>query len=259
MKNNQSNKKLLHNSLIQNLLKKKLTKMMEISSPVIKKSSPKRRLTREKSLKEIRETPIYQNTFRMQIKRKDKPEISKQIYQKSKFIQKISWGNKKMFLLKPEWVSNITSNDSPVNAEQSNFTTNEINETKSDTSKASDEWIYENSTKYCGNLKNITNWYQNRLGRSNSRVLLSRTPEISFLSENIPGEVTRNKNLYVIRQSQRLKTNVSWNLFDTSINKVDTNNEFVSFNPVYKKWNSKSNIFRIKIMNRSRRTSRLRY
>ena len=232
--------------------------MMEITSTVIRKSTSNPRITRKKSVKQIKETPIYQNSIKTLIRKSESRLALNQIYQKSKFIQKIGNCDKPMFLLKPRWISNVNEISSPVNLESKYWNENN-NDLCSQTSRASDEWIYDNSAKYWGNLKNITNWYQNTVVRSNSKVLLSRTPNMSFTSEKVQSEATRNNCLSIMPKCRKLKANHSCNILSATENKEDAVNEFASFNPVYKKWSSRSNNFRVKVTHRNKWVSKQRY
>lgn len=189
----QKDPELLQNSVIQNFIKRKLTKMMEIKSPVIKKNQIEKILFSKNEVKTIPDenVEIYNPKFSLCVKKKKMIKSSSSTNTRNKFMFNGKYSGSEKLMFAPERAFDISQAQVP----ETHFTvpTTGSLEEHSQSSMVSQ---YSDSTKvleydkdYCKVNKELSLFLVKKFS---SKVLLSQTPQAIWTEDNAMKEIDLN-------------------------------------------------------------------
>lgn len=195
-----NNQKVLQNAHIQNLIKKKITKMVNITSPVRKKKSMVER-KENKSIpgphqvnnSESRKILVNKNEITM------RPVVKMAISKKLKNLQSVLCPHD----------SNVQDLTDDTSHEHVDTHISEDPKNMYDDSSLSPRSAVDHSLQSCYRNEAAKLWQPPKFKKSISKVLFTQTPDISFSYDNTRPEINRSSFIDLKQKSKQIKMDLS--------------------------------------------------
>lgn len=178
-----SSKELLQNTLIQDFIKKKLTKMIEISTPVIKKPSEvNTSVQKPRKIEKLN----YDTKFQLFVKKRNPKKQPFGSLNNVSIVEKVDKQDNAVFILdsnreqKSKQSSRKSTDDNSESEE--NEVTNISYENRTPTPNSNTYDVDDVSKSYVDIRKELS-IYPPPMRKSTSKVLFTKTPQINFSNE----------------------------------------------------------------------------